>query len=150
MTDLPFPLVNSVPEFLSQDKQLLVTWELNTSYCIRIEISKNSGKSWEIVDPCALPSQKPIIITEDGVNKVNISICLRSRYQVCGVPVAAKISKYLFYSFIILPKNLTSLLGLVSPKLSSHTLYIQRHSQKGGKSCFHYIGENFYLKDKYL
>ena len=81
-----------------EDKVLKIDLTVNSSYCLRIKYSRDNGQSWSTVViqniDCFDPTQKSYAIEAEGINKVNVSLCLRSRQQVCGSHVTAEISKY--------------------------------------------------------
>ncbi|XP_069119334.1 cell adhesion molecule DSCAML1-like [Argopecten irradians] len=93
--DLTFPAIKTVPVFKLEDKKLTLDIDINVTYCVRIKVSRNGGTTWSTVIlnsvDCFDASQKSYSVLEDGVNKLNISLCLRTRQEVCGAHVSAEI-----------------------------------------------------------
>ncbi|XP_021371649.1 nephrin-like isoform X2 [Mizuhopecten yessoensis] len=92
---LTFPTIKSVPVFKVSEKSLTLDIDINVTYCVRIKVSRNGGTTWSTVIvksvDCFDASQKSYSVLEDGINKLNISLCLLSRQEVCGAHVAAEI-----------------------------------------------------------
>ncbi|XP_033759016.1 hemicentin-1-like isoform X2 [Pecten maximus] len=92
---LTFPAIKTVPVFKVEDKKLTLDVDINITYCVRIKVSRNGGTTWSTVIlnsvDCFDASQKSYSVLEDGINKLNISLCLQSRQEVCGAHVSAEI-----------------------------------------------------------
>ena len=89
-----------VPEYDAEDRKLSVPNELNHSYCLRIETRAQNSRTWTVVEPCVTAENGVITLDRTDLTNVNVSICLVYRPEVCGEPVACKISTYmlLYYS----------------------------------------------------
>ncbi|XP_060076285.1 hemicentin-1-like [Ylistrum balloti] len=92
---LTFPVIKTVPVYKSEDKKLTLDIDINITFCVRIKVSRNGGTTWSTVIlnsvDCFDASQKSYSVLEDGINKLNVSLCLRSRQEVCGAHVTAEI-----------------------------------------------------------
>ena len=92
---LVFPALVKVPEYDAEDRKLSVPNELNHSYCLRIETRAQNSRTWTVVEPCVTAENGVITLDRTDLTDVNVSICLVYRPEVCGEPVACKISKYM-------------------------------------------------------
>ena len=90
-----FPALVKVPEYDAEDRKLSVPNELNHSYCLRIETRAQNSRTWTVVEPCVTAENGVITLDRTDLTDVNVSICLVYRPEVCGEPVACKISKYM-------------------------------------------------------
>lgn len=90
---LPFPALVKVPEFNAEDRQLSVPNELSHSYCLRVEVRLENQRTWTVAEPCVTAETGVISLERADVTGVNVSICLVYRPEVCGEPVACKISE---------------------------------------------------------
>ncbi|KAL3885257.1 hypothetical protein ACJMK2_025345 [Sinanodonta woodiana] len=88
---LVFPLLGGIPEFIVEEGKLHVQAVLNVSYCLRVDVSKDGGRSWQKAQDCQELMGDFIPLTLQGVSNVNVSICLTYRPEVCGEPVSATI-----------------------------------------------------------
>lgn len=82
---------------------------VNDSYCVRIKVSKDGGRNWKTVvienADCFDVKSQMLTIPEDGVDKLNISLCLLDRQDVCGSHMSAQIGKSLVKSYT--PKQIS-------------------------------------------
>lgn len=91
---LVFPALVKIPEFNAEDRKLSFPNELNHSYCLRIEVRIESQRTWTVMEPCVTAESGVIALERADITAVNVSICLVYRPEVCGEPVASKISEY--------------------------------------------------------
>ena len=91
---LVFPALNKVPEFNVEEKKLTVPNDLNQSYCLQVKVSLDGWKTPTVVEPCVTGEMGEIALDRTSATHVNVSICLVYRPEVCGEPVACKISKF--------------------------------------------------------
>ena len=98
--DFAFPLVTHVPDYSAENKKLKIPFTLNSTYCLKVKISVNGGTTWQTIPmsgkECFSASEdtQELSLQSDSINRLNVSICLSVRPDVCGVHLAAAISKY--------------------------------------------------------
>lgn len=72
---------------------------MNNTFCVKVKLSTNGGNSWQTYTEgnldCFDANAARIAVTTEGVNRMNVSLCLVQRKDVCSVPVSVKISKFL-------------------------------------------------------
>ncbi|KAJ8316286.1 hypothetical protein KUTeg_006300 [Tegillarca granosa] len=94
---LEFPTISYVPKYKVEDRSLHLSVNVNDSYCVRIKVSKDGGRNWKTVvienADCFDVKSQMLTIPEDGVDKLNISLCLLERQDVCGSHMSAQIGK---------------------------------------------------------
>lgn len=88
-----FPSFKEIPEFHVEERQLTIPNDLNESYCLRVEVSRDNGKGWTTAESCVPPSGKSVPLSLQTATNVNVSVCLVYRPEVCGEPVVSKIRK---------------------------------------------------------
>ena len=91
---LIFPPLKEIPEYRVEERSLTIPNDLNQSYCLRVEVSKDSGKVWTTAESCVPPSGKSVPLNLQTATNVNVSVCLVYRPEVCGEPVISKIRKF--------------------------------------------------------
>ena len=95
---LVFPPLKEIPEYHVENNLLNIPNDLNESYCLRVEVSKDGGKIWTTAESCATPLEKSVGLSLGTTTNVNVSVCLVYRPEVCGEPVVSKICKLNFFS----------------------------------------------------
>ena len=88
-----FPPLKEIPEYRVEERHLTIPNDLNESYCLRVEVSKDNGKVWTTAESCVTPSDKSVALSLQTATNVNVSVCLVYRPEVCGEPVVSKICK---------------------------------------------------------
>ncbi|XP_061183978.1 cell adhesion molecule DSCAM-like isoform X2 [Saccostrea echinata] len=95
--DFAFPLVNNIPDYSAENKRLMIPFTLNSTYCVKVKISVNSGSTWQTIPmsgrECfpATEDTRELSLQSDSINRLNVSICLSVRPDICGVHLAALI-----------------------------------------------------------
>ncbi|XP_052674901.1 hemicentin-1-like isoform X1 [Crassostrea angulata] len=103
--DFAFPLVKNTPDYSAENKKLKIPFTLNSTYCVKVKISVNGGSTWQTIPmsgkECFPASEETaeLSLQSDNINRLNVSICLSVRPDVCGVHLAASISDSLQYGF---------------------------------------------------
>ncbi|XP_056010232.1 hemicentin-1-like isoform X3 [Ostrea edulis] len=103
--DFGFPLVNNIPDYSAENKKLVIPFTLNSTYCLKVKISVNGGTTWQTIPmggkECFPTSEntQELSLQSDSINRLNVSICLSVRNDVCGIHLAAMISDYPQYGF---------------------------------------------------
>nr|XP_022324677.1 hemicentin-1-like isoform X3 [Crassostrea virginica] len=103
--DFAFPLVTHVPDYSAENKKLKIPFTLNSTYCLKVKISVNGGTTWQTIPmsgkECFSASEdtQELSLQSDSINRLNVSICLSVRPDVCGVHLAAAISDFPTYDF---------------------------------------------------
>jgi len=89
--------LKEVPEYSADNKELVLNLDINNTYCVKVKVSTNGGQSWKTYTnedlECFDANAEMMIITTKGINRMNLSLCLVSRIEVCGTPVSVQISK---------------------------------------------------------
>ena len=89
--------MKEIPEYSADNKELMLNLNVNNTYCVKVKVSTNGGQSWETYTnedlECFDANAEMMIITTTGINRMNLSLCLVSRIEVCGTPVSVQISK---------------------------------------------------------
>ncbi|XP_071095594.1 nephrin-like isoform X1 [Haliotis cracherodii] len=92
--ELVIPSLDSPPSFDSTTHMLVVKIGLEPTYCLKVDIrTKETGSQWETVYPCLEMVSDSIEVPGQGVNAMNVSVCLKYRIDVCGSPMQAEISQ---------------------------------------------------------
>jgi hypothetical protein len=105
-SDFGFPLVNNVPDYSAENKKLVIPFTLNSTYCLKVKISVNGGTTWQTIPmggkECFPTSEstRELSLQSDSINRLNVSICLSVRNDVCGIHLAALISKCTTYTCV--------------------------------------------------
>lgn len=100
LSDFAFPLVKNTPDYSAENKKLKIPFTLNSTYCVKVKISVNGGSTWQTIPmsgkECFPASEETaeLSLQSDNINRLNVSICLSVRPDICGVHLAASISKY--------------------------------------------------------
>ncbi|XP_052061423.1 cell adhesion molecule DSCAM-like isoform X3 [Mytilus californianus] len=91
-----FPFIKETPEFSGDNKELILNLDVNSTFCVKVKVSTNGGQSWQTFTnndlECFDANVAKMIITTNGVDRMNVSLCLVERMDVCGLPVSVRIS----------------------------------------------------------
>lgn len=94
---LTFPVIKETPEYSADNKELVLNLSINNTYCLKVKVSTNGGQSWLTYTnndlECFDANVGMMIIPTEGINRMNVSLCLITRTEVCGDPVSVKISQ---------------------------------------------------------
>ncbi|KAK3107143.1 hypothetical protein FSP39_008031 [Pinctada imbricata] len=91
---LSFPSIQQTPEFVAEDGVLTLPFNLNNTYCVKVKYSQDGGGSWRGVvhqNTECFTVEGVIPLSVEGINKINVSVCLVERQDVCDKPVMAAI-----------------------------------------------------------
>ncbi|XP_071172506.1 cell adhesion molecule DSCAM-like isoform X4 [Mytilus edulis] len=91
-----FPFIKETPEFSGDNKELVLNLDVNSTFCVKVKVSTNGGQSWQTFTnndlECFDANVAKMIVTTNGVDRMNVSLCLVERMDVCGQPVSVRIS----------------------------------------------------------